>query len=275
MIKFLYLLFFANIFLFTGPIHGQLIIAHRGASADAPENTLAAFNLAWEQGADGIEADFYLSQDGDIICTHDERTSRLTGRKVDVSVSKTNIADLRKLDVGSWKNPKFAGAQMPTLREVLKTIPEGKKIFIEIKCGVEIVPVLKKQLAEFPHLKPEQLIIICFKKVVIKACREQLPDLQVNWLQSIKRDRETKEWKPSEDAILASLIECGASGLRVSPQASLFSPEFVERIRQGGFGFHSWTIDTLVTAERLRALGVDSITTNTPALMRRGLAEKG
>src|SRR5687768_5258275 len=86
---------------------GQIIVAHRGASHDAPENTLAAFKLAWEQGADGIEADFYLSSDGKIICNHDKDTARTAGVKH--VVSETPFDVLRTLEVGSWKNEKYRG----------------------------------------------------------------------------------------------------------------------------------------------------------------------
>src|SRR6187402_1705451 len=82
----------------------QNIVAHRGASYDAPENTLAAFKLAFEQGADGVEADFYLSSDGEIVCCHDKDTQRTAGVKH--VINKTPLKVLRTLDVGRWKNKK-------------------------------------------------------------------------------------------------------------------------------------------------------------------------
>ncbi|MDP6721144.1 MAG: glycerophosphodiester phosphodiesterase family protein, partial [Pirellulaceae bacterium] len=96
---------------------GQLIVAHRGASYDAPENTLAAFRLAWRQGADGIEGDFYLTKDGQIVCIHDADTKRTAG--VSRQVAKSTLAELRELDVGRWKDEEFAGERMPTLQQVL------------------------------------------------------------------------------------------------------------------------------------------------------------
>jgi glycerophosphoryl diester phosphodiesterase len=111
----------------------QLIIAHRGASHDAPENTLASFKLAWEQKADGIEGDFYLTKDGKIVCIHDKTTKRTSGQKVELDVAASTLAELRKVDVGAWKDPKYAGEKMPTLEEVLAIVPAGKVFFIEIK----------------------------------------------------------------------------------------------------------------------------------------------
>jgi len=100
------------------------IVAHRGASFDAPENTVAAIKLAWEQKADASEFDVYLSKDGKIVVIHDATTKRTAGD--DMKVALTNLDELRKLDVGKWKNAKFAGEKIPTLEEMLATVPSGK-----------------------------------------------------------------------------------------------------------------------------------------------------
>ena len=160
----------------------QQVIAHRGASFDAPENTLAAFRLAWEQGADGIEGDFYLTADGEIVCLHDSDTGRTGGRKL--SVGQSTLAELRKVDVGAWRGDKFRGEPIPTLAEVLGVVPEGKKIFVEIKCGPQIVPRVQRDLVR-SHLKPAQVTIISFHESVIDAVRKQLPDYKANLLASL------------------------------------------------------------------------------------------
>src|SRR5436190_9554723 len=95
------------------------LVAHRGASADAPENTVAAIKLAWEQKADASEFDVYLTKDGKIVVIHDATTKRTAGE--DKKVADTSLEDLRKLEVGKWKNPKFAGEKIPTLEEMLAT----------------------------------------------------------------------------------------------------------------------------------------------------------
>ena len=110
---------------------GQLIIAHRGASHDAPENTLSAFKLAIEQGADAFEADFYLTRDDHVVCFHDKDTERITGRKL--SITETPFDELRRLDVGSWKGAQWKGEQMPTLEEVLAAVPAGKNDFHRVE----------------------------------------------------------------------------------------------------------------------------------------------
>jgi glycerophosphoryl diester phosphodiesterase len=115
---------------------GQLIIAHRGASHDAPENTLSAFKLSIEQDADGFEADFFLTSDEQIVCFHDKDTERICGKKL--LVTQTPLAELQSLDVGRWKGPQWKGEKMPTMADVLAAVPAGKMIFIELKstsCG--------------------------------------------------------------------------------------------------------------------------------------------
>ena len=109
-----------------------MIVAHRGSSHEAPENTLPAFELAWEQGADAVEGDFLLTGDGKIVCFHDKDTKRLTGKKLEVA--KTSFADLQKLDVGKWKDEKFRGTRMPLISDVFATIPPRKKDL----CGSKV-----------------------------------------------------------------------------------------------------------------------------------------
>ena len=92
------------------------IVAHRGASYDAPENTMAATKLAWQQKADAVETDIYLGKDGRIIVFHDRTAKRTGGR--DIAIGELTLAEARKLDAGSWKDPKYAGEPVPLqLRE--------------------------------------------------------------------------------------------------------------------------------------------------------------
>ena len=134
-----------------------LIVAHRGSSFDAPENTLPAFELAWKQGADAIEGDFLLTKDNQIVCIHDGSTKRLADRNL--AVRGSTLEELRKLDVGSWKHEKFKGTRIPTIAEVFATIPKGRKIFVEVKCGKEIIPYLVKEIGK-SKLKTEQVVLI-------------------------------------------------------------------------------------------------------------------
>ena len=102
------------------------IVAHRGSSRIAPENTLPAFELAWEEGADAIEGDFHLTRDGHIVCIHDDDTKRVAGKSV--LIRDSTLDELRKLDVGLYRGEKYKEAFIPTIEEVFSTIPAGKKI---------------------------------------------------------------------------------------------------------------------------------------------------
>ena len=245
-----------------------LIIAHRGASYAAPENTLAAFELAWKQNADGIEGDFYLSADGEIVCIHD-RTTKRTGDQ-NLQVDHSTLAELRAVDVGKWKDSKYAGEKIPTLKDVLKTVPDGKLIYIEIKCGPEIVPVLKRQLTEtrFPL---EQVRVISFNEDVVKAIRTQIPTVTINWLTGFKR--RLGRWQPSPKSLPAKLKQLDASGIGTQNKLDLISSELVQVIHEADRQFHVWTVDDVAEASQWVRLGVDSITTNKPKLMLEALEQ--
>lgn len=247
-----------------------LIIAHRGASHEAPENTLAAFRLAWDQGADGIEGDFYLSKDNQIVCIHDKTTKR-TGNK-NLKVADSTFAELRQVDVGSWKDPKYAAERIPTLADVLKTVPKDKLIYVEIKCGPEIVPFLGPVFGE-SRVPKKQIRIIAFNEEVIAAVKEQLPGIKAYWLTSYKRSRFTGKWSPSLAEVRATLKEVKADGLGTKAEPAVISAGFVRNLRADGHEFHTWTIDDVRMARQFQNLGVDSITTNRPSLLRKQLLQ--
>jgi glycerophosphoryl diester phosphodiesterase len=106
-------------------------MAHRGASAYAPDNTIEAINKAFELGADGIEIDVQMSRDGELFLFHDWDLEKVTGDKALIT-SKT-MAEIKKIDAGSWFSSKFAGIKLPTLEEAFDAVPKGKIVNIEIK----------------------------------------------------------------------------------------------------------------------------------------------
>jgi glycerophosphoryl diester phosphodiesterase len=137
---------FAALFLLIAmSAHAVEIVAHRGFSARAPENTLAAFELGWKNQTDACELDVYLTVDGKTVVIHDKDTKRTAG--VNLDVAKSTQAELTAIDVGTWKGKEWAKEKIPTLEQALATMPKGKqRFFIEIKCGAEIVPELKRIL---------------------------------------------------------------------------------------------------------------------------------
>ena len=258
--------------LLAGPAAGQMITAHRGASHDAPENTLAAFRLAWEQGADAIEGDFRLSGDGRIVCVHDADTKRVAG--VNHVVATTPLAELRTLDAGRWKDERFAGERLPTFAEVLATVPHGKRFFIELKTGPEIVPPLVEDLAAWRG-DPALLTIIAFDADTVAACKRALPAIRAHLLMSFKQDEATGHWRPTAERIAATAQACGADGVGLQGQRQVLNRGFLDRLTAGGVGeFHVWTIDAPDDARAYRDLGAMGITTNRPTVIREALERR-
>ena len=246
----------------------QLIIGHRGASHDAPENTLAAFKLAWEQGADGIEGDFRLTKDNEIVCIHDDTTKRTANKNL--TVAKSTLQELRQLDVGTWKDAKFSGERLATLNEVFDIVPSGKRLFVEIKSSVDIMPALIQSMKK-TTLSTEQVSFISFDEEVIAACRQQLPDYQAHWITGFKQNKLTRKWKPSIETVFSTLGKCHASGFDTQAEPKRITEDVVSRLRKAGLAFHCWTINDLELALRFQKLGVDSITTDRPGWLRAQL----
>ena len=245
----------------AGHAEEPLIVAHRGASRDAPQNTIPAFQLAWEQGADAIEGDFHLSKDGEIVCFHDADTERVAGTQL--VVRQSTLAELKQLDVGATHGVAFNGTRIPTIAEVFATIPEGKKIFIEVKCGAEIIPTLLNEIDQ-SGLTQEQIVVISFNKQVIQQLKIKAPQYKASWLCSFKK-QETGEITPSLATVLKTLKQIQADGLSSN---TAVPASVIEAVSQQGYEWHVWTINDLKTARRMQALGVLSITTDVPGTMR-------
>jgi glycerophosphoryl diester phosphodiesterase len=253
------------------PAFSQIIVGHRGASFDAPENTLSAFKAAWDQNADGIEADFYVTKDGHLVCIHDANTLRTTGYQCEVADS--TLTELRQYEYGAWKDPIFRGEAIPTFADVLAVVPSGKRFVIELKTGPEIVPFLKTEL---DRLKPEteQLLIIAFKKETIAACKETLPHIKAHWLTGYKQDKRTGAWTPPPDEVIAGLRQSKADGLGLQGNLDIVNAALIEHLRAHGLKeFHVWTIDLPDEARYFRELGAMGITTNRPGFIREQLME--
>ncbi len=243
------------------------VIAHRGASHDAPENTVAAFNLAWQQGADGIEGDFHLTKDRKIVCIHDATTQRTATQAI--KIAEATLADLRQLDVGSWKGEQWHGSRIPTINEVLATVPEGKKVFIELKCGPEILPTLEKALADagFP---PEQTNILSFNPHVIAETKRRLPQLKALWLTAFNMGKNAGVVTPSAKKIVATLEKIGADGVNCHSHPTV-DQQFMQALRTARKEVHIWTVDDVEMAKRFMQLGIDSLTSNCAGWLKQQL----
>lgn len=250
-------------------VEAQVVVAHRGASYDAPENTLAAFRLAFAQGADGIEADFHLTQDQRIVCIHDADTARTGGKKL--VVADSTLAELRQLEYGGWKHPRFHGEVLPTFAEVLLSVPEDRLFVIELKTGPEIVPLLVAELQRL-QANPANLLIISFQSATVRESKRLLPQVRAHWLTSYKQDTQTGRWAPTMAQIAATLEESQADGLGSQAQRAVLDASFLVELKGRGMReFHVWTVDDPTDARYFRGLGAIGITTNRPGLIKAAL----
>lgn len=233
------------------------LIAHRGESFDAPENTLAAVRLAWERGATDVEIDVHLTADGRLAVIHDADTARPCG--VQRIVAQQTMAALRELDAGRWKDVRFAGERIPTLDEVLATVPETATVWVEVKVGPEAVAAVAAALAAWSG-EAERLAVMSFN---LQTCIEAKARLASPvWLLSESRD---------VAEVVATAREHGFAGINVKAGPHV-DAAYVATARDTGLPVVVWTVDDVAEARRLFAAGVEAVTTNRAAWMRERLA---
>ncbi len=238
-----------------------LIIAHRGASYDAPENTLSSVNLAWEKEAPAAEIDIHLSKDGQIVVLHDFNTLKLYDR--DREVKDQTVEELLQLDAGEHKGEQWKGEKIPLLDQVLATVPEGRKLVVEIKVGPEVIPELKKALAR-SGLSPKQIVIISFNWDSVAAAKKAFPEHKVYGLSSFKKNKETGIWKPSIEELIVRAKKVGADGINIKAIDAIIDEKAIAEVHRNGLEFYVWTVDDPALALKLKQEGVDGITTNRP-----------
>jgi glycerophosphoryl diester phosphodiesterase len=236
-----------------------LNIAHRGAAGEAPENTLAAFEIALEQGADGIECDVHPSSDGAVVVIHDARLDRTTDGSG--LVAEHPVSALRQLDAGSWfnrKNPgkarrRFAGLQIPLLREVLAWARERRcRVCIEVKAGSDTYPGIEAEVLDTIHQEraARLVTVVSFDYAAIRRLRLLDPNIALG----VTLDR------PVRAIHLAKLVKAQ----RVVPHWALATPRFVRRAHREGLGVICWTVNQPERMRRKILEGVDGIVTDYP-----------
>lgn len=248
-----------------------VVVAHRGASAACPENTLPAFRRAIGQGAGMIELDVRQTRDGVWVCLHDatlDRTTDIeerTGRR-DVAVTAVTAAELGELDAGSWKATDFAGTAPPTLEEALSVIQDGSIAMIEHKDGAaaDMVALLRRlDLVD-------DVLVQSFDWEFLRAVHELEPELTLGALGPTKGARRLDEATEGRIAGLgAVLVHWNRRELRV---------EDVDRLHDRDLLVCTYTIDDDPGLIGAAAMGVDLVTTNRPdrlaALAKTGPARR-
>ncbi len=245
--------------------HTVEIVAHRGASRDAPENTLTAVKLGWVQGADAVEIDVHLTADGEVAVIHDPTLMRTTGRNA--RVDETTLESIQKLDAGVWKGAAWRGERVPTLGQVLATVPKGRRLFIEMKAAEGLAPALQRAVAA-SAVEAERIVLISFDSVALREAKHALAGSRALFL------ADTPEGDPEKlPGLIRFCHEEGFDGLGVSAGWPI-DAALVERLRNENLELHVWTINDMRRARALADAGVASITTDRPGWLREKLSDR-
>lgn len=245
------------------------IIGHRGSCRIAPENSLASVRLAWEENAAAVEVDVHLTKDGRIVVIHDESTARTCG--LDRLVREQTLAELQSLDFGRWKAKRWAGQRISTLDDVLATIPDGKRLFIEVKCGQEIATELQQAVRRSGRALA-QVAVIGFSLEMLQAVKRKLPDVRAYWVVEQAWDRKRRQWLPGGDELADQAKAAGLDGLDLRCGRAV-NPQTVSAIKQAGLEVYVWTVNSVAEARRMQSLGIDGVTTDRPGWLRARLAQ--
>lgn len=233
------------------------IIAHRGSSTHAPENTIAAFELAVAQNADGIELDVKLCADGQIIVIHDQivdRTSNGSGKVLDLS-----LAALKELDAGSWFSPDFVGESIPTLREVFEAV--GKKTFINIELTnyASIRDELPDKVIDLvrKHNMEGSVLFSSFNPLALRRVHKLLPETPIGLL---ALPGFAGAWARS---FLGRWI---VPYQALHPDVGNTTSALVNRHHNKGERVYTWTVNDPEDFRRLFKMGIDGVITDDPPL---------
>jgi len=239
----------------------MLLLAHRGASADAPENTLEAFSEAIRQRADGVELDAMVCGSGEVVVCHDETLERLAGEPT--AVATTDYRQLRTLEVGSRLG--FSPARIPLLEEVLDVLPAWMVINIELKCDTAEDRGLSQKVARLVERRElaGRVILSSFNPLCLIRVAAVAPQLRRGFL--IDPDKRFL-W---QDAVTRPLT----ANFSVHPHHRQVTPARLRAWRAAALEVAVWTVDDPVEARRLQEAGVEYCITNRPAGLRTALAE--
>lgn len=236
------------------------IVAHRGASEIAPENTVAAFRRAWQLGVEACELDVHVSKDGAVVVIHDASTKRTTG--VDKAVAEQTLAELQALDAGRWKGSEYAGERIPTLGAVLATIPPGRSLFVEIKTGADTAPAIAAAV-KAGRPSSANVLLQGFDGDALAALAAALPEAPAYWTVDPPVD-DSQRPLPYPTAIIAEAKRRGFAGLALLHVS--VDDAFLAAAREAGILVDVWTLNDTPALESWAARDVRWIETDRPDL---------
>jgi glycerophosphoryl diester phosphodiesterase len=234
-----------------------LLIAHRGASAEAPESTIAAFELALEQGADGLELDVHLSADGHPVVIHDftlERTTDGAG-----PVGALRVRELKRLDAGGWHDRRFHRQRIQTLQEVLERFRDRTRFWLELKGGPALYPGLEERVVSTIEIYDvvDRVVVQSFDPAALEEVRTLNREIRVGAVVARAPLDRALLVPGTVDAICPALAACSAG--------------LIGEVRQAGLDCHVWTVNEPAQVGRLVGWGVSGIITDRPGALRARL----
>jgi glycerophosphoryl diester phosphodiesterase len=239
-------------------LDAPMVIAHRGASLHAPENTMAAFLLAVQYGAEGIELDVQMTADGHVVVCHDRTLDRTTTGNGPVSAH--TLKEILRLDAGSYFAPDFAGERVPTLREVFQNIADHMLINIELKTIIRSWNALSEKVVSLVReLKTVRRVLVSsFSPMALRHVRSLAPEIPVGLILA-----------PTEPKWLRILFSRMVSYDTLHPNRNLVDQEMIQRQQKDGKRVVVWTLNEPAQIEKFVGFGVDGLVTDAPDVARR------
>lgn len=239
-----------------------MIIAHRGWSGKAPENTMAAFRLAMELDVDGIELDVHMSRDGHVVICHDERLERTTDGSG--LIVEHDLDQLKRLDAGRWFSEEFAGERIPTLRELFEAVTASGwpgLINVELKSGPILYPGLEEAVASLAreYQLVERILVSSFNHYALVEMKRVAPQIKTAPLYMAAL---YEPWRYA--------LDLGCEVLH--PMYPSAHPMIIAGAHQAGVTVNAWTVNDPDLARHLADAGVDGIITDHPDRIREALS---
>lgn len=246
------------------------VIAHRGESYLAPENSLSAINLAWAKKASAVEIDVHLSADNEIVVIHDKHTGRVGDSKL--FIKKSTLKELKRIDIGIKKSTIFKGEKIPCLEDVLNTVPTFGKLIIEIKCGKEIIKPLVRLLNN-SKLNKHQIEFIAYNYSLLSELKSILPLYKMLWLHDLDYFWPQCIRSINAQKLLKKMLRSNLDGVNVWAGKTI-NKNFVDAFKARGLKVYTWTVNDLQNAHRMIAFGVDAITTDRADWLKKQIKKK-
>jgi glycerophosphoryl diester phosphodiesterase len=228
---------------------------------------MASVKLAWQQDADVVEVDIHLSKDKEIVVVHDRNAKRTGG--LNKNINELNLHELKQLDFGSWKGAEWSGEKIPLLRDVLESVPQGKRLFVEVKCGPEIIGPLAILLNQ--NIVPlSNIVIMHFDLNTLLKIKDNFPENEILFLY---------EFLPFSIGYLRKKLMNGAvnkarennfHGINIE-NIPEYDIEFINTCRANKLKTYCWVVNDPARAKYLIDSGIDGITTDRPGWLKKQL----